>query len=78
VIEDDAGMSRVIATYCQCGSVHEPECPLPVRFAIKEQVCRDRGIISYIPEDVAKEIDERVIAEMHRRQKTQRGFTNEA
>ena len=45
------------ADFCQCLGPHEPGCKLALRLEIKERVCRARGIVSYIPPDVADEID---------------------
>jgi hypothetical protein len=42
--------------------VHDVNCPLQIRLAIKERICEAHGIVSYIPEDVAREIDAAVAA----------------
>ena len=60
-------MSHVIATFCSCIGPHHPDCPLLLRLTIKERVCRARGVISYVPEDVANEIDALIECELERR-----------
>ena len=50
--------SNVIARYCNCPSGYHLEgCLLQHRLKIKEVICKRAGVINYVPDEVADEID---------------------
>lgn len=57
----------VIAYTCDCWPSHDDDCSLLLRLRIKEVICRERGVLHYVPPEVAQAIDEEVARQASRR-----------